>query len=80
MTEATAIAVGDSHTCALLMKGKLRCWGGNEKGQLGTGDTVNRYIPVLLTLEPGQLALLYVMIFNLRLNKLRSVAEANLIT
>lgn len=34
---ATAIAAGLDHTCALLADGSVRCWGENEKGQLGLG-------------------------------------------
>jgi alpha-tubulin suppressor-like RCC1 family protein len=36
---ATAIAVGDSHTCALLDNGAVRCWGFAGFGQLGYGTT-----------------------------------------
>jgi len=38
----TAIAMGDAHTCVLLEDGTMRCWGRNEVGQLGYGDTVAR--------------------------------------
>ncbi len=34
----TAITAGHSHTCALLIDGSVRCWGGNAQGQLGLGD------------------------------------------
>ena len=37
----TQIAVGSSHTCALLTGGTVRCWGKNEYGQLGYGHTNN---------------------------------------
>jgi alpha-tubulin suppressor-like RCC1 family protein len=36
---ALAIAAGDSHTCAILDTGAVRCWGLNSAGQLGYGHT-----------------------------------------
>lgn len=32
----------DHHSCALLDDDTLKCWGGNEHGQLGQGDTKSR--------------------------------------
>ncbi|PRP96103.1 RCC1 domain-containing protein [Enhygromyxa salina] len=37
----TELAVGRSHNCALLDDGKVRCWGLNNRGQLGYGNTEN---------------------------------------
>ncbi|MFM2308800.1 MAG: hypothetical protein RLY87_921, partial [Chloroflexota bacterium] len=39
---ATAITVGFIHSCALLDTGAVACWGLNDFGQLGYGDTTNR--------------------------------------
>ena len=53
---AKAIAAGDFHTCAILDNSSIKCWGLNDSGQLGLGDTSNRgdgsnemadYLPVI---------------------------------
>ncbi|MGQ0800042.1 MAG: RCC1 domain-containing protein [Pseudomarimonas sp.] len=42
-----SIAAGVSaHTCAITTAGGLRCWGANERGQLGDGTRSNRLVPV----------------------------------
>jgi alpha-tubulin suppressor-like RCC1 family protein len=40
-TPATAVSAGNSFSCALLAGGNVRCWGLNDKGQLGIGNTIN---------------------------------------
>ena len=40
LTGVTGLVAGDSHTCALLSSSRVRCWGLNSRGQLGTsGDS-----------------------------------------
>ena len=39
------MATGAHHTCAVLTSGSANCWGYSNYGQLGTGDTTNRYSP-----------------------------------
>ena len=39
---ARAITAGDSHTCAVLDNASLKCWGKNDSGQLGLGNTTTR--------------------------------------
>jgi len=46
ITTATSIALGGVHSCALLMDGKVMCWGWNQFGQLGDRTTTDRVTPV----------------------------------
>jgi alpha-tubulin suppressor-like RCC1 family protein len=41
----TAISASSNTTCGLTAKGALYCWGGNDFGQLGTGDRNPRGAP-----------------------------------
>ena len=47
------ISAGGSHTCAVLVDGTLRCWGGNANGRLGNGNTSNVYRPATINLGNG---------------------------
>ena len=38
-SKVLSLAAGLSHTCAILREGWVRCWGGNDYGQLGQGST-----------------------------------------
>lgn len=51
---ARAITVGDEHVCAVLDDASLKCWGRNEYGQLGQGDTTSRRdIPAMAAVDLG---------------------------
>ena len=39
---AAGVAAGNSHVCALVDGGRIKCWGLANFGQLGLGDAQNR--------------------------------------
>ncbi len=40
------MAVGNTHSCALLKDGRVDCWGNNDFGQLGTGNWTSTPVPM----------------------------------
>lgn len=40
------IALGGYHSCVLLTNGSVRCWGGNDRGQLGYNNTLEIHAPI----------------------------------
>ncbi len=47
--QALTVAVGLNQTCAVLVDGRVQCWGQNDKGQLGDGTTTARTSPVFVS-------------------------------
>jgi len=47
---AIAIALGTTHTCAILDDNSLKCWGANGFGQLGIGNTTSQSSPQLVNM------------------------------
>jgi alpha-tubulin suppressor-like RCC1 family protein len=48
LSGATAIAAGDNHSCAILAKGTVACWGDGGYAQLGGGSGNDQPYPVLV--------------------------------
>jgi alpha-tubulin suppressor-like RCC1 family protein len=40
------VSAGYIHSCALMTSGQVKCWGSNNRGQLGTGDRTNSFEPI----------------------------------
>jgi alpha-tubulin suppressor-like RCC1 family protein len=49
---AAKVFCGETHTCALLTNGSVKCWGANGGGKLGDGTTTPRLTPVFLSGTP----------------------------
>ncbi|MGH9262028.1 MAG: RCC1 domain-containing protein, partial [Acidimicrobiales bacterium] len=47
----SVVGAGGGHTCGIVASGSrdIYCWGENESGQLGVGDTTDRFVPVEIT-------------------------------
>jgi alpha-tubulin suppressor-like RCC1 family protein len=48
LANVVQVATGDSHTCALVSNGGVRCWGEGSFGQIGTGSTANVLRPAVV--------------------------------
>jgi hypothetical protein len=44
--DVVTLASGESHTCAVTLRGTIQCWGNNSYDQLGDGTTDSRGSPV----------------------------------
>jgi alpha-tubulin suppressor-like RCC1 family protein len=54
---AIAVAIGLSHTCAVLESAEARCWGYNYYGEVGDGTTSERLTPVRVSNLAGVTAI-----------------------
>lgn len=53
-----AVAIGEYHSCALDDAGGVHCWGDNDDGQLGHGNSTDSSVPVPVSgLDHGVLAI-----------------------
>ena len=49
ISSAQSLSAGDSHTCALMENGTVRCWGKGQGGRLGNGQTSDQKTSVQVT-------------------------------
>jgi alpha-tubulin suppressor-like RCC1 family protein len=57
-------ATFDSHTCAVLSTGDIRCWGNGTSGQLGNGGVVSSSSPVTVSALGGVATMVRVSVDN----------------
>ena len=49
LTDVSKVAIGGTHTCALMNDQSVQCWGNNSEGFLGNGTKVDSGFPVPVT-------------------------------
>ncbi|HEU4412635.1 MAG TPA: hypothetical protein VFS43_45750 [Polyangiaceae bacterium] len=47
------VVAGEGHSCAIVPKGQVLCWGSNNYGQLGDGTTASHLTPMPVLQSPG---------------------------
>ena len=53
---AKSVSIGKGFACVILDDDTLKCWGANNYGQLGVGDTTTRDAPTVVNLGSGRTA------------------------
>ncbi len=56
MSSAKKVALGYGHTCCIDSLDNLKCWGRNNKGQLGDGSNTQLSIPTTISLGTSEFA------------------------
>lgn len=56
LADMASVDAGGLHSCAVTAAGNAMCWGSNDTGQLGNGDTADSAVPVAVVdpLDPTQ--------------------------
>jgi len=49
--QARVVAVGRSHSCAVMSLGTVKCWGDNSSGQLGDGTVQSKRTPITASIS-----------------------------
>ncbi len=52
ISDVSTVVTGAAHACAL-SRGRVHCWGENERGQLGTGRKADESLPARVVLPPN---------------------------
>ncbi|MDA0855234.1 MAG: hypothetical protein O2900_04625, partial [Proteobacteria bacterium] len=48
LTYPTAIALGGAHSCVLLNNGRIKCWGRNDNGEIGSGTPIGDRLDITI--------------------------------
>ncbi|MFN8542497.1 MAG: hypothetical protein U0232_34085, partial [Thermomicrobiales bacterium] len=65
LSDAVQIAAGDEHSCAIVgTNHEVRCWGRNDRGQLGDGTEANRLRPVPVLEHPAAVGVVETRLTN----------------
>ena len=59
------LAPGDTHACALMLSGEIKCWGEGSHGRLGDDSATGKNYPVTVVSSEGSTAPLKVKVQNL---------------
>ena len=70
-----SLSAGSFHICSLTQTGGVKCWGRNNKGQLGNGTTTNSSVPVDVLVQAGGAALSNIVSISSAQNHMCSLTQ-----